>query len=58
MSAPAIAWLAYLWHYMLARLLYDQLLRPMLHGRVPTALIVAAGAGALFRLGRRSRRSA
>lgn len=58
MNAPASAWLAYLWHYMLARLLYEELLRPMLHGRVPVTLIVAAGAGLLFLLGRRSRRRA
>ncbi len=58
MTAPASAWLTYLWHYMLARLLYDELVRPLLHGRVPIALLVAAGAGLLLLIARRGRRRA
>ena len=52
----ASALVTYLWHYMLARLLYDELVRPMLHGHVPVILIVAAGVGLLSLLGWRGRR--
>ena len=41
MSATASAFPTYLWHYMLARLLYDELVRPLAHGRVSTALLIA-----------------
>ena len=39
--APASAFVTYLWHYMLARFLYDELARPLVHGRVPIPLVVA-----------------
>ncbi|HUA50196.1 MAG TPA: hypothetical protein VMA77_33495 [Solirubrobacteraceae bacterium] len=52
MIAPAAAFLTYLWHYMLARLVYDELVRPLVHGRVPTALVVAVVAVAGVALSR------
>jgi len=59
MTAPASAFLTYLWHYMLARLLYDDLVRPVSRGHVPTTLVVVAIAAAVaFGLGRRSGRRA
>jgi hypothetical protein len=56
MIAPATALLTYLWHYLVARTLYDQLLRPLIHGRVPAVLIVVCVAMAAFALGRLTRR--
>jgi len=50
MSTPATSFLTYLWHYMLARLLYDELVRPLAHGRVSTGLVVAVVAVAGFAL--------
>jgi hypothetical protein len=41
----ATPFVSYLWHYLVARLLYDELIRPLLGGRVlalvPLAAIVA-----------------
>jgi hypothetical protein len=54
----ATAFLAYLWHYLVARLIYDQLLRPLIHGRVTPALGLLCAAGAGFALGRLSGRRA
>jgi hypothetical protein len=56
MSLPPAVFVTYVWHYLLARLLYDDLLRPLAHGRVPPALLLAAVAGVAFGVGRRSRR--
>jgi hypothetical protein len=58
MSAPATAFLAYLWHYMLARLIYDELVRPLAQGRVSTALlvVVAVVAGSVATRASRRRR--
>lgn len=56
MSAPASSFLTYLWHYMLARLLYDELVRPLAHGRVSTGLVLAVVAIAGFALTRRAGR--
>jgi hypothetical protein len=57
MSAPAADFLTYLWHYMLARFLYDELVRPLVHDRVSTALLAAAvavaGLGLTRAVGRR-----
>jgi len=55
MSAPAVTFLTYLWHYVLARLLYDDLVRPLAHGDLSVGLLVATGAGLGYALGRRSR---
>jgi hypothetical protein len=57
MSVPATAFVIYLWHYVAARLVYDDLVHPLMRGRVPSALVlVAIAAGVAFALGRRSRR--
>ena len=57
MSVPATAFVTYLWHYLAARLVYDELVRPLAHGHVPSALVLAAAAGgAGFALGHRARR--
>jgi hypothetical protein len=45
----AATFVAYLWHYLIARLIYDQLLR----GHLAWVLVVAAAA---FLIGRRTRR--
>jgi hypothetical protein len=55
MSPAASAFTTYLWHYVTARLLYDELIRPLLHARVSTAAAVVAVAAAAFCLGRLSR---
>jgi len=56
----AVALLTYVWHYMLARVLYDELVRPALHGHVGAVALVAAGAvaGVLLLTVRRWRRRA
>jgi hypothetical protein len=45
MSA-SVGFVTYLWHYLIARLLYDQLIWPLFHGRggplVPIGLAAAA----------------
>ena len=52
MTHGAITFVTYLWHYLVARLVYDQLLRPVAHGHVSMALLTfGVGAGA-FLLGR------
>ncbi len=38
MTAPATMFVTYLWHYLVARLIYDGLLRPAAHGR-PTGVL-------------------
>ena len=58
MTPAASAFPTYLWHYLTARLVYDELMRPMLHGRVSTAGAVVVVAVAAFCLGRLSRRRA
>jgi hypothetical protein len=54
----ATAFVTYLWHYMLARLLYDDLVRPVAHGHVSRGLVLVLVAGAAFGLGRASARRA
>jgi uncharacterized membrane protein YdjX (TVP38/TMEM64 family) len=58
MTAPAAALLTSLWHYMLARLFYDELVAPLLHGHVPVRLLILAGAAVALVLMRRSGRRA
>ena len=49
MSAPATAFVTYLWHYVVARLLYDDLVHPLSRGQVPTTFVVTAVAiGVVF----------
>lgn len=55
--SPA-SFLTYLWHYLVARLLYDQVLRPLVRGHLSIALLICCvGAGA-FVIGRWSERHA
>ncbi|HYB26878.1 MAG TPA: hypothetical protein VEF89_09720 [Solirubrobacteraceae bacterium] len=51
MSTSASAFLTYLWHYMLARVIYDELVR----GHVPATVLPVAVAVVGFVLRRRSR---
>lgn len=55
--SPATAFLTYLWHYLVARAIYDQVLRPLIHGRASAGLVLAL-VGAAFMLGRLTRRRA
>lgn len=58
MSTGSIALITYLWHYLLARTIYERLLRPLGRGDV-SGLILIAGIGALaFLIGRWSGRRA
>jgi hypothetical protein len=58
LSAVAVTLITYVWHYVVARLIYDGLLRPLMHGH-PAALLVLACAlaGALLLARRRRRRT-
>jgi hypothetical protein len=47
---------SYLAHYLLARLIYDDLVHPLARGDVSVVLVIAAIGGAAYALGRRSRR--
>jgi hypothetical protein len=53
----ATAFPIYVWHYLIARTLYDQVLRPLFHGRASAVLVLALLAAA-FVLGRITRRQA
>jgi hypothetical protein len=58
MITAATSLLVYLWHYVVARLAYDDLLRPLLHGH-PDGIIVAGAvaiAVSLLHVRRRGRR--
>jgi hypothetical protein len=58
MSPVAATLMTYLWHYLIARMVYDQLIRPL--ARVDAsgfALLVCVALGS-FVLGRRTRRRA
>ena len=57
MSLVALSLLPYLWHYVVARLLYDQVVRPLSHGRVAGVVPVVLAGATGFLAGRiRSRR--
>jgi peptidoglycan/LPS O-acetylase OafA/YrhL len=51
MSAGALSFVTYLWHYLVARLLYDQVVRPLVHGRVSALLTICAVGGGAFLIG-------
>ena len=58
MSASAVTLLTYLWHYLVARTLYDGFLRPLLHGDASRVLLLGSVAIGCFLLGAwRGRRS-
>lgn len=54
MSA-ATTFVTYVWHYLIARTLYDQVLRPLIHGRACAVLVLVLVAAA-FAVGRFTRR--
>ena len=56
--SDAAAFLTYLWHYVVARTIYDDLMRPLLHGHGSGAVALACIAVASFALGRLTRRRA
>jgi hypothetical protein len=58
MSPDAFTFLTYLWHYVLARLLYDQLVRPLGRGHLSIALVACCVGGGAFAIGRWSARRA
>ncbi len=45
MSAPAASFVTYLWHYTVARLIYDELARPLIRGGGGRVLVVLACIG-------------
>jgi hypothetical protein len=57
-SGPAVSLLTYLWHYLVARLIYDQLIRPALDGDAARLAVLACVAAIAFAVGRRVRRRA
>jgi hypothetical protein len=56
MSIAAITLLIYVWHYLVARLAYDHLLRPLIHGHVTGMPLICGVAAAGFVIGRWSGR--
>jgi hypothetical protein len=52
MSAGSVTLITYVWHYLFARTIYEQLLRPLLHGHVPSLLLLGCLATGAFLLGR------
>jgi hypothetical protein len=59
-TVSGVTFFTYLWHYLLARLVYDHMLRPLIHGHPWSALSLCCVAIAGFAVGRWSgrRRSA
>ena len=52
-TTGSLTMVTYVWHYVVARLVYDQLLRPAIHGHVVrTLLVVCAVPAAGFAIGR------
>ena len=45
---------SYLWHYLLARGIYDELVRPVAHGHPGVLVVVGVLVGGGFFVGRRS----
>jgi hypothetical protein len=58
MSACGVALLTYLWHYLVARLLYDELVHPLVRGDLAALVAVAAAAGLAVALAGHKRRRA
>jgi hypothetical protein len=55
MSPPAVALLTYVWHYLIARTIYEQLIRPIERGNFSVVLLVACAAAVAFAAGRLTR---
>jgi hypothetical protein len=50
--------ITYVWHYLVVRLVYDQLLRPLIRGHVPVSLLLCGAVLAAFVVARsRTRRA-
>jgi hypothetical protein len=47
MSGPSTAFVTYLWHYVVARLLYDDLVRPLMGGGRAALMAIVGIAAAL-----------
>ena len=56
MTSSAVTFITYLWHYLTARLVYDQMLRPLIHGHPSSALLLCGVAIGSFAVGRWSGR--
>jgi hypothetical protein len=52
MSTSAASFVTYLWHYVLARMLYDQLVRPLMHGHSIGLVLLGCVTAGAFALGR------
>lgn len=52
----ATEFVTYLWHYMTARLLYDEFVRPLANGHLSAPMPMVAVAIAAFAAGRLTRR--
>jgi hypothetical protein len=57
MIIGALAFLTYVWHYLVARVIYDELVRPLAHGHAGAAPLAACVAAAAFLIGRATARS-
>jgi hypothetical protein len=57
MSGPSTAFVTYLWHYVVARLLYDDLVRPLMGGGRAALMATVGIAVALVLVLLRLRRS-
>ena len=58
MTGEAVSLLTYVWHFLVARMIYDQLVRPVIHGDAARLALLACIATVAFALGRRVRRRA
>jgi hypothetical protein len=58
MSANAVTLITYVLHYLLARVLYEQLLRPVIHGDASRLVLLGCVAATAFLIGRWTRRRA
>lgn len=58
MTSAGVSLLTYVWHYLVARMLYDELVRPLARGDVTVLLLLTCVAAAGFALGRWARRRA
>jgi hypothetical protein len=56
MSVSAVTLITYVLHYLLARVLYEQLLRPLIHGDASSLVLLGCVAATGFLIGRWTRR--
>jgi hypothetical protein len=57
-STFGVTLVTYVWHYVVARLIYDQLLRPVMRGHLSALLVLACVLAVGLALARRWRRRA